>query len=74
MAGFLVIVASEISAIRVFGWLSALSIGVAAVAALTIYPVLVMTLDPQYIAPPGPAPAGPPAPEPQLQTSQGGTP
>ncbi|MGC4120850.1 MAG: MMPL family transporter [Myxococcales bacterium] len=73
MAGFLVIVASEISAIRVFGWLSALSIGVAAIAALTLYPILVMTLDPKYMTPPNPTPATP-APASQPLPSQGGTP
>lgn len=85
MAGFLVIVFSEISAIREFGWLSALSIGVAALAALTLYPVLVMALDPRYITPaaPGPTPdatpnpptgPNPDPPAPQPQPSQGGTP
>jgi hypothetical protein len=51
IAGFLVIVASELNIIKQFGGLSALSIGIASIAALTIYPVLIMTLDPRYIAP-----------------------
>jgi len=71
MAGFLVIVASEISLLRVFGWLSALSIGLSAVGALTIYPVLVMALDPRCFTPSAPASSQPPAPD--IQPSQGGT-
>ena len=51
-AGFLVLVASELTPFRTFGGLSALSIGMAAVGALTIYPVLLMTLDRRYLTPP----------------------
>ncbi|MBN2361531.1 MAG: MMPL family transporter [Deltaproteobacteria bacterium] len=56
IAGFVVIVASELNIIKQFGGLSALSIGIAAGSALTIYPVLVMTFDRRYIAPSAPAP------------------
>jgi len=60
MAGFLVVCASELTILKHFGGLSALSIGIAAIGALTIYPVLVMTFDRRYITPTAPGPTDTP--------------
>ena len=66
MAGFLVIVASELIILKHFGALCALSIGLTALGALTIYPVLILTFDRRTIAPA----ASPP--ELATRSSQGG--
>ncbi len=71
-AGFVVLVASELSPFKTFGGLTALSIAIAAVGSLTVYPVLILALDRRYITPAAPAPA--PAAAPQSLPQQGETP
>jgi hypothetical protein len=77
MGGFLVIVASELIIIKHFGGLSALSIGMAAIGALTIYPVLVITLDRDFLTttaePPAP-PARAQAPDDRADADRGSPP